>query len=298
MGKDSQKFLDIDSSFDNSKFIIIPAEIGGTSCGRKGAEKAPERIIRASWQIEDIDTELKINFTHCGIHATEKVHSLEELEEKIRYIVSRGKIPITIGGEHFITHRILKGISSFYGKVSAVFFDAHADMFSEFEGNKLSHACALYLSIPYLEDFLCIGVRNISPKELDEIKKLGVEDKFIFFEDFFDKNPYIPSLEILEEKVEDLNKKSDLLYLSFDYDFLDPSSLPHLSTPEPPGFSFREATYIIKSIISNFKGKICGADFVEMCPDEDEKSFHSEVTSAKIISKTISYIYYFKLRLN
>jgi agmatinase len=293
-----ENFLDIKSELDKSDFVIIPAKIGGSSVGRKGAERAPEKIIHASWQIEDIDTELKINFTHCGIHTTKAVNNLDELEEKVKYIVSKGKIPITIGGEHFITHRILKGINSFYGKVSAIFFDAHADMFREFEGNKLSHACALYLSIPHLEDFICIGVRNISPKELEEIEKLRIEDKFIFFEDFFDKNPFIPSIERLKEKIESLSKKSELLYLSFDYDFVDPSSIPHLSTPEPPGFSFREATYILKFVISNFRGKICGADFVEMCPDEEGKSFHSEVSSAKIITKTISYIYFYKLRRN
>jgi agmatinase len=285
--KPKQKsFLGISENPSKARFIVVPANIGGTSVGRKGAEKAPEKIISASWQLEDFDTETKTIFVQEGIATESSCKNLNQLAKKVEKIISDGRFPVVIGGEHLITHQVLKVLKKFYGSVGAIFFDAHADMFPEFDGKKIHHACALYLSLPYLDDFLCIGVRNLSPVELEEIKAKNLEEKFLLFEDFFPN--YLgqtPSLHVLTDKLEKI--KTNAIYISFDFDFVDPSAIPSLSTPEPPGFSFRETLDILKKIISFFGSRIKGADFVEFCPDEN---FFAEVSAAKIISKTICYI--------
>lgn len=284
-----KSFLGISEDPSEARFIVVPAKIGGTSVGRKGAEKAPEKIISASWQLEDFDTETKTVFIQEGIATESPCRNLNQLAKKVEKIISDGKFPIVIGGEHFITHQVLKIFKKFYGSVGAIFFDAHADMFPEFDGRKIHHACALYLSLPYIDDFLCIGVRNLSPIELEEIKAKKLEERFLFFEDFFPNFlGQTPSYHLLTNKLEKI--KANAIYISFDFDFVDPSAIPSLSTPEPPGFSFRETLDILKKIISFFGSRIKGADFVEFCPD---KNFFAEVSAAKIISKTISYIYQF-----
>ncbi|MCS7214258.1 MAG: arginase family protein [Candidatus Calescibacterium sp.] len=284
-------FLDFDHSFGEAKFIIIPSKIGGTSVGSKGAEEAPDHIIKASWQIEDWDTELKFDFTESKFHTFKPVRNLEELYEASLFVLKHNKIPVVIGGEHFISHVVLRAMKEVLGEVSVIFFDAHADMFDEFNGNKFSHACALFLSLPYIKDFVSIGVRNVAKREVDIINNLGLKDKFLFFEDFV----YVDrkegcvkmNLDLLDQKIESL--KGAFIYLSFDYDFIDPGYLPSLSTPEPPGFSFVQTLFIIRRIIEHFGQKIRGFDFVEFCP---QGIFASDVSAAKIIAKSLSYLAY------
>lgn len=282
-------FLDIHNSFDEARFVIIPAKIGGTSVGQKGAQNAPEHIIRASWQIEDWDTELRFDFTRSKLHTMPPITSLEELYEVSLRVIERRKTPIIIGGEHTLTHVVIKALKEKHKSVSAVFFDAHADMFDEFEGNKVSHACALFLSLPFLKDFISIGIRNIAVKELKMIKELKLEDRFVFFEDlvYIDEHDGGTKIRVnlVEEKLKDLS--GDSIYISFDFDFLDPSCIPSLSTPEPPGLSFVQAFFILRKVIQHFRDRIKGVDFVEFCPQD---LFASDVSAAKVISKVIAYL--------
>lgn len=282
-------FLGLDHSFEESRFIVIPAEIGGTSVGSKGAENAPESIIKASWQIEDWDTELKFDFTEEKFHTTKPLHKLDELYEASLKVFREGKIPVIIGGEHFISHVVLKAMKEVYGEdISAIFFDAHADMFDEFNGNKMSHACALFLSLPFINDFISIGVRNIAKREIQIIREKALEDKFIFFEDVvrIEKSGETKiNVKLIDKKIRKL--KGKVIYISFDFDFVDPGYLPSLSTPEPPGFSYMQTFFVLKTIINYFGDKIKGFDFVEFCP---QGIFSSEVSAAKIISKSLAYL--------
>lgn len=285
-------FLDLDNSFEESKFIVIPAEIGGTSVGSKGAEKAPESIIKASWQIEDFDTELRFDLTQDKFHTTAPVRNLDDLYKLSLKTFKEGKIPIIIGGEHFISHAVIKAMSDVYGRnISAVFFDAHADMFDEFSGNRMSHACALFLSLPFLKDFISIGVRNIAKRELEIIKNKRLEESFIFFEDAIivdRKTGEVKiNIKLIDKKIRNL--KGEAIYISFDFDFIDPGYLPSLSTPEPPGFSFIQTFFILRRIISYFGNRIKGFDFVEFCP---QGIFSSDVSAAKVISKSAAYLSY------
>ncbi len=281
-------FLDLHPDFHSALFVVIPVRIGGTSVGLNCAENAPERIIEVSWQLEDYDTELKFNVANSGIITVSPCDRLRDLENSVLSTLDKGKIPIIIGGEHNITHVALKCMKTFFGKVSALFFDAHADMFDEFNGNKMSHACALYLSLPYLDDFLAVGIRNIAPRELENIRKLGFEEKFIFFEEIFNYGTLMVDFSKVERKLEQL--KGDFIYISFDFDFMDPASMPSVSTPEPPGLYFRETLALLRLVIYRLGRKVRAADFVEFCP---QGHFWADVSAAKLISKVIAYIYSF-----
>lgn len=281
-------FLGFEHSFDESAFVIIPAQIGGTSCGLPGASDAPEKIISASWQIEDWDTELRFDFTSAKFHTTTKIRNLDDLFHLSLRAIQSDKIPVVIGGEHLLTHVVLKALSIKYGKVSAVFFDAHADMFDEFQGNRMSHACALFLSLPFLHDFISVGVRNVSKREIEMIRQLGLRDKFILFEDmvFVDEvtGEVRMDVGVLDRKLGALEKGP--IYVSFDFDFLDPAYLPDVSTPEPPGFSFVQALFVLRRVLMRFGREVVGMDFVELCPGH----FASEVSAAKLIAKAIAYV--------
>ena len=273
------QFLGLSHSYEKSHFVIVPVRVGKHSTWREGSEMAPDRIIDVSYHLEDFDTHLKKDITKPGIHTIHGVDSLDDVPHVVEKVIRDGKFPVLIGGEHIITHKAVEGAKKVFGKISAVFLDAHADLFPEYNGDKLSHACAAYLTIPLVEKLRIFGVRNISPVELDVARREKRKVKITFIEDMLMKD-------IQKDEIDDIEGK---VWLSFDYDFVDPSVIPTVSTPEPPGFDFFQTTELLLEIVK--KLDVVGADFVEFVP---EGVRYSEITSAKLIAKLIGFVYEFK----
>lgn len=275
------QFLGLSHSYEKSRFVVVPVRIGEHSTWGKGSEEAPDRIIDVSYHLEDFDTYLKKDITEAGIHTIHGVDSLADIPLVVEKVLRDGKFPVLIGGEHIITHKAVAGAKKVFGKVSAVFLDAHADLFPEYNGDKLSHACAAYLTIPLIEKLHIFGVRNISPAELDIARREKKKVKITFIEDMIWKDSQESEFDDIEGKV----------WLSFDYDFVDPSVIPTVSTPEPPGFDFFRTTEFLMRIVK--KLDVVGADFVEFIP---EGVRYSDITSAKLIAKLIGFVHAFKTR--
>jgi arginase family enzyme len=48
---------------------------------------------------------------------------------------------LSLGGDHSVTWPILRAVHANVGKVDVLHFDAHPDLYPEFEGSRSSHAC-------------------------------------------------------------------------------------------------------------------------------------------------------------
>src|SRR6185503_18292417 len=53
----------------------------------------------------------------------------------IRAVAKRGGRPISLGGDHSVTYPILKALAPVHPNVTIVQFDAHPDLYDEFEGD-------------------------------------------------------------------------------------------------------------------------------------------------------------------
>jgi agmatinase len=98
-----------------------------------------------------------------------------------------------------------------------------------------------------------VGIRSI-----DENSFNAVDKKTVFFVD-----------DVREEGAKNLGSKINKtckknVYITFDFDVLDPSEMPSVGTPEPAGLKFEEIIEMLKEIA---KGKnLVGADFTELAP--------------------------------
>src|ERR1700687_2486296 len=127
-------------NIDESDIVIvgIPDESKSHAL-RKGTSEAPHKIreissIRDTYKHGD---EVSLGLPLGGI--TKKVYDYGNIERsQIEYaideIVSKSKIPISIGGDHSITTQIIKSVSKKYGPLSLVYFDAHPDFVSSVQG--------------------------------------------------------------------------------------------------------------------------------------------------------------------
>ena len=267
-------------SFDEADIVIIgiPDESKSHAL-RKGTSEAPDKIrqISSTRDTYSRDNTVSLGMPFGGIK--KKVFDYgnvtrDQIGKVIDEIVSRSKIPISIGGDHSISVEIIKSISKKYGSLSLVYFDAHPD----FIGSTRNYYGSVFFDVvPFidLKSSMQIGIRTPEQEEIDNIKKydLSVITPFEMLK--------IGLLETEEKILEKIGKN---VYVSFDMDAIDPAFAPGVSAPVPIGLRNSEAVYLLKSLAQ--KG-IVGMDIMEVCPDYDIKDRTSHLAS-RMIGEVIS----------
>jgi agmatinase len=277
-----EEFLNFDSSYEESKFILIPVPMELTVSYGKGTANGPAAIINSVNQLESYDVELDKEAI------TAKVHTMKELKandaasyiDLVRATTSRcikdGKIPVVLGGEHSLSYGVFLGIADHYDDISVVHFDSHLDLRDQYEGSVYSHASVMRRIASHpdkIDSSVSIGIRSVSPEEASYVK--DNRSNVFYAHQLYDKN-YNKDIDAL------LGKN---VFITFDIDALDPSILPSTGTPEPGGLMWYQTLDIIKTVM---KGrKILGFDIVELAPDG--VNHYSEFTTAKLLYKMIAY---------
>ena len=268
------------NNFDEADIVIvgIPDESKSHAL-RKGTSEAPDKIRQIS---STRDTYSRDNVTSLGMPfggLKKKVFDYgnvtrNQISKVITEVISKSKIPISIGGDHSISVEIIKSISKKYGSLSLVYFDAHPD----FIGSTRNYYGSVFFDVlPFidLKSSIQIGVRTPEQEEINNIKKydLSVITPFDIL-----KNG------ILETEKKIIERVGKNVYVSFDMDAIDPAYAPGVSVPVPMGLRNSEAVYLLKSLAQ--KG-IVGMDIMEVCPDYDIKDRTSHLTS-RMIGEIIS----------
>ena len=267
-------------SFDEADIVIIgiPDESKSHAL-RKGTSEAPDKIrqISSTRDTYSRDNTVSLGMPFGGLK--KKVFDYgnvtrDQIGEVINKIVSRSKIPISIGGDHSISVEIIKSISKKYGSLSLVYFDAHPDLISS---TRNYYGSVFFDVLPFidLKSSIQIGIRTPEQEEINNIKKynLSVITPFDMLK--------IGLLETEKKIVEKVGKN---VYVSFDMDAIDPAFAPGVSAPVPIGLRNSEAVYLLKSLAQ--KG-IVGMDIMEVCPEYDIKDRTSHLAS-RMIGEVIS----------
>ncbi len=177
-----------------------------------------------------------------------------DISEACTKLARRESKLLFLGGDHFITYPILKGLKRGRpGRYGLVYLDAHADLYSDMGGYQLSHATGVRRliddKIVLLEDITAYDLRSAIPEQREELTG--------------SKNP-IPSINDFHQRIEEMGKHVDFLYISVDLDVLDPQVAPGVSHPESGGLVMSD---LIEVLIASFETKkVCFADVVELNP--------------------------------
>ncbi|MEM3791268.1 MAG: arginase family protein [Candidatus Micrarchaeaceae archaeon] len=245
----------------DAKYIVMGVkDESGSRSMRKGAKLGPDSIRKAAYEMDMVIRhgaysvfeieKRKVKRESIDIGNLEK----ERVEKKVRQIVSSGRLPIVLGGDHSITSKVLKGIGSVKGKISLIYLDAHPDMISS---SSNYYGSVVYDSLEYIDPkrSIIVGVRAPEDEELENMKKTRL--KAVFWHEFE------KGIDHVIRRIKSTIKGE--AYLSIDLDCLDPSFAPGVSTPSPGGMTSRELLYIIR----NISRKCIGMDVMEMNPNYD-----------------------------
>tara|TARA_Y100000590_G_scaffold376978_1_gene442916 strand:+ start:280 stop:1170 length:891 start_codon:yes stop_codon:yes gene_type:complete len=283
-------FLGIDNKTNiKEKVVVIPFGLEKTVSYGGGTKRGPEEIIKASYQVELFDEDLKKEpYKKIGIKTLKPfpikkniIDALKQIENINRSLLNKKKFPLVLGGEHSLTSGAIRPFVKKFKKICLLHFDAHADLRNSYNGNKFSHASAIRrcLDNPNVS-VVSFGIRNISADEIPFLKK---NKKRI--EIFWAKDKSKWNLSKFKKIIR--NKK---IYITFDVDGLDSSLMPATGTPEPGGLFWDETIKIIK--IASQYSSIVGADINELSPIKGFDSYN--FLAAKLAYKIISYSFEFK----
>jgi agmatinase len=187
--------------------------------------------------------------------------SHEDIEKRISQIVAAGVAPLSVGGDHSITHPILKAVGR-DRPVGMIHIDAHCDTGGAFDGTKFHHGGPFRNAV--LDGALDpartiqIGIRGSSEYLWEFSYESGMT--VIHAEEISGMG--IPAI---IEKAKQIVGDGPT-YLSFDIDSLDPAFAPGTGTPEVGGLTTREVLDLLRGL----KGvNLVGGDVVEVAPQYD-----------------------------
>lgn len=278
LNKNIQTFIACDAEYEDSKIVLFGAGFDGTTSFRPGTRFAPSAIRNESFGIETYSPYQDKDMTdYCYFDSgdlelpfgsTNRV--IADIAMRADKILSDGKIPFMIGGEHLVTLGSVMAVSEKYEELYIVHFDAHADLRDDYLGQKLSHACVIRRCHDIVGDghISQFGIRS------------GDREEFRFADEHTYMNKF--DLNGLEECIAQLKGKN--VYLTVDLDVLDPSVFPGTGTPEAGGVTFDELRRALTLVCEELN--IVGCDVNELSPQYDQSGVSTAV-ACKIIREML-----------
>ena len=168
----------------------------------------------------------------------------------MRTLLESGGRPIVLGGDHSISYPVVRAVRWFHPRLSILHFDAHPDLYPEFEGDRFSHACpfARVLEEKLADQLVQVGIRTMNAIQRQQAERFGVD--------------------VIDMRAWSAGRRPALrnpVYISIDLDAFDPAFAPGVSHREPGGLTVREVLTVLQGV----RVPIVGADVVEFNPELD-----------------------------
>jgi agmatinase len=210
--------------------------------------------------------------------------ALVDISEAAAKLASHESYLLFLGGDHFITYPLLKGLKRGRpSKYGVVYLDSHADLYEEYGGYSLSHATTLRRLIEEklvsVEDVVAYDLRTALPNQRELLMK---------------KRGLAGSPEDFSDKVSALAERVDSMYVSVDLDVLRPDLVHGVSHPESGGLDMATVTSLLNRCFKT--GRVRYADVTELNPLVDKAGLGA--IAARDIVKSILAGFAFQKGLN
>jgi len=240
---------------------------------RTGARFGPEGIRSASALLRpyhpplDIDvfgTLSAVDGGDLAITPGNAQRTAGQIDAGLQPVIRAGIVPLVLGGDHSIVLGELRAQAAVHGPVGIVLFDAHADTWDHYYGEKYFHGTPFRRAVEEgLVDpsrSLLAGMRGplYAASDVEQPREMGFQ--VIAGEELQALSPGEYG-DLVRQRIGD-----GPTYMSFDIDVLDPAFAPGTGTPEVAGLYPREALAFLRSLAGI---PFSGFDVVEVSPAYD-----------------------------
>jgi agmatinase len=189
----------------------------------------------------------------------------ERIRDGVAGALARGRIPLLLGGDHSVSFPAVEAAAARHGPVSILHFDAHPDLYDDFEGNPLSHASpfARIMERGVAGRLVQVGIRTLNRHCRAQAERFGVD-----------------VVEMRHFAADSVPIPEGPLYVSIDLDAFDPAFAPGVSHHEPGGLSVRD----VLAVLHRIRRPIVGADIVELNPSRDPSGVTAAL-AAKLVKE-------------
>ena len=264
---------------EQARVAVLPVPYDLSLSFRPGARLGPKALVDASEELELYDEELGIHPCDAGIGVADTVpwqagdasasHAL--VERACAEQLAAGRFVVAVGGDHSVTVPLYRAHRARLGEdVGVLQVDAHTDLYDSWQGSNLSHASPMHRLVEDGVSVTQVGLRAISRESREYQRLKGI--------------PFFPAHDLhrrfpLAEIVASLPPR---VYITLDFDALDPSVMPSVGTPLPDGLSYRQAVELLAAVFRD--REVVGVDLVELSPNGN---FHAEMTAAQLAYRVI-----------
>ncbi len=237
----------------------------------RGAAEAPARIRDAlqspatnSWSETGVD--VSEHLRDAGdVAFSSDANPRSAITDAITDLLEQNRRPLALGGDHSVTHPILRAVRPDHPQLTILQIDAHPDLYDTFEGDPYSHACpfARIMEEDRADRLVQVGIRTMNPPQQQQADRFDVD--------------------VVSMRDWTQSTRPDLagpVYVSIDVDALDPAFAPGVSHREPGGLSVRDVLGLLHAL----DGPIVGGDVVEFNPAQDVDG-HTAPVCAKLVTE-------------
>jgi agmatinase len=278
-----ETFIGCDAEYADAKIVLYGAPFDSTTSFRPGARFGPSAMRHESFGLETYSPYQDADLTDCAIFDSGDMElcfgsaeqALQDIEKRAEQILTDGKLPLLLGGEHLVTLGAVRAVLKKYPDLHIIHFDAHADLRDDYLGAKLSHACVIRRCHDLVGDGrihqFCI--------------RSGEREEFRFAAQHTNMHPF--QFDGLEETVTRLQEQGTPVYFTIDLDCLDPSAFPGTGTPEAGGVTFSQLLQAIRTVSA---ANVVGADVNELAPMLDASGV-STAAACKVLRELLLALY-------
>ena len=277
--KNIETFIGCDCDYEEAQIVLFGAPFDSTTSFRPGARFGSAAMRHESFGLETYSPYQDKELTDYKVFDSGDLElcfgsaesALADIEERTETILTDGKLPLLLGGEHLVTLGAVRAMVKKYPDLHIIHFDAHADLREDYLGAKLSHACVIRRCHELLGDGrihqFCI--------------RSGEKAEFEFAKEHTEMHRF--GFSGLVELVKELREAGTPVYFTIDLDCLDPSVFPGTGTPEAGGVTFMQLLDAIRWVTA---ANVVGADVNELAPMLDPSGV-STATACKVLRELL-----------
>ncbi|CAO4171813.1 agmatinase [Methylorubrum aminovorans] len=265
--------LDPAEAADQVEIGLIGIPFDGATTGRPGARLGPRAVREASTGTRALNHATGVApyaLAPCAdlgdvlVNPVDAAETARRIEAFYRPLAEARIVPLTVGGDHFITYPVLRALGA-ARPLGLIHIDAHSDTDdAQYGGSRLTHGTPFRRAVEagVLDPRRCIqiGLRGSMDAADERDWALAQGMRILAMEEVCARG--LPEVAAEARAV----AGEGPTYLSFDIDALDPAFAPGTGTPEIGGFTTREALHLLRAL----RGlDLVGADVVEVAPSLD-----------------------------